>query len=234
MSISQSSISYIDIYRYTVCWFYHFIFANIHFHNEFILNHNNHYQQTSFDTLLSLSLSPTSSAFQSHVQLGFATDRPLSKFKHVRCEVKEPFDEVLYMYIDWTAVGQTRCGARSWWYAKANLWPKAMAIKVRPQGRSRGGKEGRQRLRDWCRTDEWSATERFRHGHGTWTWTRMSVVARTNISVKSMRRRKVCKAGVRSSGGEEGEKTNVLAGELWPTGEGCSHETLQTAKVERE
>lgn len=34
--------------------------------------------------------------------------------------------------------------------------------------------------------------------------------------------------------GEEGEKTNVLAGELWPTGEGCSHETLQTAKVERE
>lgn len=62
----------------------------------------------------------------------------------------------------------------------------------------------------------------------------MSVVARTNISVKSMRRRKVCKAGVRSSGGEEGEKTNVLAGELWPTGEGCSHETLQTAKVERE
>lgn len=43
------------------------------------------------------SLSPSS---HSHVQLGFATDRHLSKFKHVRNEVKEPFDEVLYMYID--------------------------------------------------------------------------------------------------------------------------------------
>lgn len=107
-----------------------------------------------------------------------------------------------------------------------------MAIKVRPEGHSSGGERGGSGcatgvgLMNGARRNALDMDMAHGHEHacrGTHKYQRQIDEAR-----------KVCKAGVRNRGGKEGEKTNVLAGELWPTGEGCSHETLQTAKVERE